>query len=94
MTEDNKSLYGSNLSLWEKLRLIQEWAPVLTFAQAFLSAEDPHRKALVVTDCCEWLASKTGGTTVDDELVSHLSAVLRSKEGEAFLRWVVSKVQA
>lgn len=92
MTNENK--YGSNLSIWEKIRLIQEWAPVLTFAQAFVATTDPHRKALVVTDCCEWLASKTGGTTVDDELVSHLSAVLRSKEGEEFLRWIISKVQA
>ena len=92
MSSDNK--YGSNLSIWEKLRLIQEWAPVLTFAQAFLSTEDPHRKSLVVIDCCEWLAEKSGGTTHDDELVSHLSAVLRSKEGEDFLRWAISRVQA
>jgi hypothetical protein len=92
MTTDNQ--YGANLTLWEKIRLFQEWAPVLTFAQAFLATPDPHRKALVVADCCEWLASKTGGTKVDDELVSHLSAVLRSKEGEAFVRWVIGKVQA
>ena len=84
--------YGS-LSIWEKLRLIQEWAPVLSFAQAFIATADPHEKSLVVADCCEWLASKTTGTTVDDELVSHLSALLRSEEGEAFLRWAIEKVE-
>ena len=93
MTTDSNQ-YGSNLSIWEKIRLFQEWAPILTFAQAFLATPDPHRKALVVADACEWLASKTGGTKVDDELVSHLSALLRSKEGEAFVRWVIGKVQA
>ncbi|NDE17075.1 hypothetical protein EBZ80_19315 [bacterium] len=92
MTTDNK--YGASLSLWEKLRLFQEWAPVMTFVQAFLATDDPHRKAIVVAECCEWLASKTDATKVDDELVSHISAVLRSDEGEAFLRWVIGKVQA
>ena len=93
MTADSNQ-YGSSLSIWEKIRLFQEWAPVLTFAQAFLATPDPHRKALVVADACEWLASKTTGTNVDDELVSHISAVLRSKEGETFLRLVIAKVQA
>ena len=93
MTADSNQ-YGSSLSIWEKIRLFQEWAPVLTFAQDFLATPDPHRKALVVADACEWLASKTTGTKVDDELVSHISAVLRSKEGETFVRWVIAKVQA
>lgn len=91
MTNENQ--YGSELSLWEKFRLIQEWAPILTFAQAFLAANDPHRKSLIVIDCADWLADKTH-SKLDDELVSHLSALLRSKEGEEFLRWAVSKVQA
>lgn len=94
MTKSDENNYGSNLSIWDKVRLIQQWAPVLTFAQTFVATPDPHRKALVVADCCEWLAAKTGGTTVDDELVSHLSAILRSEEGEKFLRWAISKVQA
>jgi len=93
MTNDNYE-YGSSLSIWDKIRLVQEWAPVLTFAQAFLATPDQHQKALVVADACEWLALKTTGTKVDDELVSHLAAVLRSKEGETFVRWVIAKVQA
>lgn len=83
----------SNLSVWQKIKLVQEWTPVLTFVQTYLATVDPHRKALVVADCCEWLSSKTS-TKFDDELVSHVSSLLRSEEGEAFLRWAAEKVGA
>lgn len=84
--------FGSEFSLWDKLRLLQEWAPVLTYVQAFLATEDEHEKALVIAQACKWLASKSPDTTVDDELVEHVTRVLRSKEGEDFLRWIVDKV--
>jgi len=91
---DEKYGFGGGMSLWDKLRIIQEWAPLLTYIRAFSAATaDPHKQAVVVADACEWLASKTE-TRLDDEFVSHLSAVLRSPQGEAFLRWVVTKVQA
>jgi hypothetical protein len=46
----------------------------------------------VISEACEWLASNTG-STLDDELVKHLAAVLRSPEGEALVRWVLLKVE-
>lgn len=84
---------GKNLTIWEKVRILQEWAPLVTYVQAFIGTADPHQKSLIVADCCEWLASKSSGTKVDDELVAHLSAVLKSPQGEALLRWCVAKVQ-
>jgi len=89
----NESNYGDNLSVWEKIRILQEWAPVLTYVQAFLATTDAHAKAVIVGDACEWLAAKTKGTKVDDELVAHLTAILRSPQGESFLRWIVAKVE-
>jgi len=83
---------GKSLTIWEKVRLLQEWAPLVTYVQAFIGTSDPHKKSLIVADCCEWLASKSSGTKVDDELVAHLSAVLKSPQGESFLRWCVAKV--
>jgi archaellum biogenesis protein FlaJ (TadC family) len=82
--------YG--LTLWEKIRFFQEWAPVASYVQSFLATSDPHRQAIIVADACEWLASKTH-TRLDDEFVNRLAAVLRSREGEELLRWVVSAVQ-
>lgn len=92
MADDNNINYGS-MSIWEKIRLFQDWYPLVTFAQAFLGSVDAHQKAVVVADCLEWLASKSTGTQIDDELVQHLTAVLKSPQGEALLRWVVDKVQ-
>ncbi len=92
---DNNPNYGASasaLSVWEKIKLFQDWYPLVTFAQAFLATQDPHQKAVVVADCAEWLASKSKGTTIDDELVQHLTAVLKSPQGEALLRWAIDKV--
>ena len=83
--------YGS-LSVWEKIRLIQEWSPILTYGQAFLSEHDTHKRTLIVSDLCEWLASKSG-TSTDDELVDHVAAILKSPQGEAFVRWIVEKIE-
>ena len=87
--------YGSasKITLWDKVRSLQEWAPVATYVQAFLSEHDPHRKSLIVADACEWLASKSKDTKVDDELVAHVTAILKSPQGESFLRWILAKVE-
>lgn len=90
-SEPNYGAAGS-ASIWEKIRILQEWSPLVTYVQAFLATHDPHGKSIVVADACEWLASKSKGTKVDDELVQHVTAVLKSPQGEALLRWVVSKV--
>lgn len=92
MTPDEIGQYGSSLSIWEKLALIQAWAPLLTFGQRFMVAMDPYAKAIVVSECCEWLASKTD-SGVDNELVRHLADVLKTREGEALVRWAVNKAE-
>jgi hypothetical protein len=93
MVDENKYGSAGNISLWDKVRILQEWSPVVSYVQAFLAEHDPHRKSLIVADACEWLASKSKGTTVDDELVAHVTAILRSPQGESFLRWILSKVE-
>ena len=94
---DPDDFYGapnkSRFTVWDKLRMLQEWAPVLVYVQDLLSTSDVHEKSLIVANCCEWLASKTEGTAVDDELVSHITAVLKSQQGEALLRWIVAKIE-
>lgn len=92
MTASEVEQYGANLSIWEKLLLIQAWAPLLTFGQNFIATPDPYAKSVVVSECCEWLASKTD-SGLDDELVKHLAAILKTPEGETLVRWLVLKAQ-
>lgn len=82
------------LSIWDQLRLLSEWSPLLAFGQRFVAESDPHKKTLIVAEACEWLASKTRATSVDDELVSLLAAILESPQGEALVRWAISKMEA
>jgi hypothetical protein len=93
MVDENKYGAANNISLWDKIRLLQEWSPVVTYVQAFLAEHDPHAKTLIVADACEWLASKSKNTTVDDELVAQVTAILKSPQGESLLRWVLAKVE-
>lgn len=93
MTASEAEQYGAGLSIWEKIALINAYAPLIGFAQKFVSEADPFKRGLVVSDACEWMASKTNSTT-DDELVRHIAAVLRTPEGEKLVRWGLLQVEA
>ena len=92
MTVEEANRYGDTLSIWQKIVLLQSWMPLMTYGQRFVGAADPYAKSLVVSECCEWLASKTD-SGLDDELVKHLAALLKTKEGENLLRWVMAKIE-
>lgn len=89
MTAAEQAEYGSSLNIWQALRLLQTWHPLITFGQQFVNSTDPYAKALVVSEAAEWLASKTDAAA-DDQLVRHLAAVLRTKEGEQLVRYCLS----
>lgn len=88
---DNPELYGSSLSLLEKLKLLAEWSPLLGKLQSVVTATDPHEQALAIVGALEWAAGKTG-TAIDDEAMQHIEAILRSDAGRAAFQWVVQKV--
>lgn len=81
------------MSLFEKLKLLSEWSPLFAQIQVVMSAKDAHTQALAVVDALQFAAGKTQNE-VDNELLGHVEAILRTKEGEAFFAWVVSKAEA
>lgn len=93
MTPEEANRYGGTLSIWEKLVLLQAWAPLVAFAQRFVTAPDAYAKSVIVGECCEWLASKTD-SKLDDELVALVSAVMHTPQGEALVRWVIAKAES
>jgi hypothetical protein len=92
MTPEEAAKYGAGLSIWDQIRLLQTWAPLIGYGQRFVNEMDPHRRALVVADACEWLAAKTS-SPLDDQLVRHIGDVMKTKEGEALLRWCLLQVE-
>jgi len=89
MTAAEQQEYGNALTIWQALRLLQTWHPLVSYAQRFINATDPYAKSLIVAEAAEWLASKTD-SAVDDQLVRHLSAVARTAEGEQLIRFCLS----
>lgn len=85
--------YGANLSPWEALKLLQKYAPLVGYARSFATTLDPYRKALIVADACEWVASQTNAQA-DDQLVRLLADVLKTKEGESLVRWCLLQAEA
>ena len=93
MTAAEEQQYGNTLSVWQALRLLTTWQPLIGYAQRFLGEADPYRKGIVVAEALEWLAAKTD-SGLDDELVKLVGDILRTPQGEALVRWGVSKVES
>jgi hypothetical protein len=91
MTAAESQEYGNTLNIWQALRLLQTYAPLVNYAREFVATVDPYKKSLVVAQGCEWLASKTDAT-LDDQLVRLVSDVLRTKEGESLVRFCLLQV--
>ena len=88
MTASEQAEYGNSLNIWQALKRRQTWHPVISYGQRFVQTVDPYQKGLIVAEAVEWLAAKTDSTT-DDQLVRHLSEVLKTKEGESLVRFVL-----
>jgi hypothetical protein len=78
------------MNIFEKLRLLAEWSPLLTYMQTLAAEDDIHAKAVIVAEALEWVATRTE-IEWDDEFASHVSDILVSEEGEAFVRWILEK---
>lgn len=91
MTAAEQAEYGNSLNIWQALKLLQTWAPLVNYAREFAATTDPYKKSLVVSQACEWLASKTD-SPVDDGLVRHVADVLKTSEGEALVRFCLAQV--
>ena len=92
-TPDELDRYGANLNIWQQLALLQAWAPLISYGQRFVNEPDAWRKGIIVSEAAEWLASKTQAS-VDDQLVRLIADILKSKEGEALVRWCLLQAEA
>lgn len=89
--ENDEELYGAGFPLFEKLKLLAEWAPLLAQLQRIGSAETPHDQAVAVVQTLQWAAGKSMNT-IDDEALAHVQAVLETPEGKAAFEWAYRKI--
>lgn len=92
-TPEEMDQYGAGLPIWDQLRLFQEWAPLIGFAQRFSQEPDAYKRSLIVAEGVEWVAAKTK-SPVDDELVKHVVELAKTPQGEAIIRWALNKAGA
>lgn len=85
--------YGANLNIWQQIQLLSTWSPLIGYGQRFVNESDPFKRSLIVAEALEWLAAKTDAK-LDDELVKLVGDILKSAQGEAFVRWALAKVAA
>lgn len=85
--------YGASLNVWQQLMLLQAWAPLIGYGQRFVQTADPYAKAVIVSEAAEWVASKTDAK-VDDQVVRLLGDILKTKEGESLVRFLLLQVEA
>jgi hypothetical protein len=92
-TQEELDQFGAGLSIWEQIRLFQEWSPLIGYAQRFTQEADTYKRSVVVGEALEWIASKTK-SPLDDELVTRVVAVSKTREGEELIRWALTKAGA
>lgn len=86
--------YGAyDLSWWDTLQIVQQLMPLVGYAQRVLNEPDHYKQGIIVADALEWLASRSQ-TTLDDEMVKLVGDLVKTKEGEALIRYILSKVPA
>jgi hypothetical protein len=83
---NEEEVYGAGLPIFEKLKLLAEWAPLIGRLQSVLDAATPLDRATAIVKSLQWAAGKSN-TTIDDEALFHLEAVLKTPEGQAFFNW-------
>lgn len=82
MNEDE--LYGA--SIFDRINLIAQWAPLLAKLEAIAKAPTPHEKAIAIVAALRVAADQTG-TPIDNTVLDHAEKILRTPEGAALVDW-------
>lgn len=92
---DDERFGAGGIPILKQLQLLAQWGPLLSLLSPIATASTPRDKAVAVLQALAFAAGRTK-TTIDDEVVAHFEAVLKTPEGEALFNWVaaLAKVSA
>jgi hypothetical protein len=79
-------------SIIDQVRLVQEYWPLVTLGRQAIAESDPYKRAMLLADAVEWMASKSQ-TRLDDEAVRLITELFRTPQGEQLIRWALHKVE-
>lgn len=79
-------------SIFDQIILVQQWVPMIGYGQQLLAENDPYKKAIIVGDAFEWIATKSQ-TKFDDDVVKMITSLIETPQGEALIRYIVAKVE-
>lgn len=89
---DDERFGAGGMPILDQLKLLAQWGPLLGFLQNVALAPTTKDKALAILSALLFAAGKTA-TPIDDEVVKHLDAILKSPEGGALFDWVTTVVK-
>lgn len=81
-----------SMSIWQQIALLQQWSPVIGYGQQILAEKDTYKKAIIVGDALEWIATKSA-TKLDDDVVKMITNIVETPQGEALIRYIVARVE-
>lgn len=92
--QNEPEVYGAGaMSTVQKIKLLVEWAPLLSLMERVVAAETNQAKALAGVAALRWLAAKTQ-TATDDAALDRFEAFLKTPEGEKVVDLIVSLLGA
>lgn len=89
---DDERFGAGGIPILEQLKLLAQWGPLLGRLQTIAQAPTPKDKAIAVLEALEFAAGKTA-TQIDDQVIAHLEAILKTEEGAALFNWIVTLVK-
>jgi len=81
-----------SMSWFEQFKLLQDWLPLVGYAQRLVAEPDQYKKSLIVTEALEWVTEKTANK-MDDQLATLVGNIAKTQQGEALIRFVVAAVE-
>lgn len=89
---DDERFGAGGIPILDQLRLLAQWGPLLGFLQQVAQAPTSKDKALAILSALLFASGRTA-TPIDDEVVKHLEAILKSPEGGALFDWIAGIVK-
>ena len=88
---DHQNDIGASPSWINQIALFQQWFPLVGYTQRWLAEPDGFARSIIIADACDWVCDKSK-TTKDDEFVQLLEAAMKTAQGEALIRFLITLI--